>query len=45
MLKLANKLLKATRLALKDINSEKLEIFPKDTQSDPNKTLSFLQLN
>ena len=32
-------IIKATRLALKDINSDKLEIFPKDTQSDPNKTL------
>ena len=29
----------AARLALKDINFDKLEIFPRDTQSDPNKTL------
>ncbi len=36
---LGNQIIKATRLALKDINSIKLEIFPKDTQSDPNKTL------
>ena len=34
-----NKLLKP-RLALKDINSDILEIFPKDTQSNPKKTLS-----
>ena len=26
-------------MALKDIDSNKIEIFPKDTQSDPNKTL------
>ena len=25
--------------ALKDINSDEIEIFPKDTESDPNKTL------
>tara|TARA_B100000768_G_scaffold65632_1_gene63097 strand:+ start:18 stop:1172 length:1155 start_codon:yes stop_codon:yes gene_type:complete len=36
---IGEQIIKATRLALKDINSEKLEIFPKDTQSDPNKTL------
>jgi len=36
---IGKQIVKATRLALKDINSEKLEIFPKDTQSDPNKTL------
>ena len=36
---LGKQIVKATRLALKDINSEKLEIFPKDTKSDPNKTL------
>ncbi len=32
-------IVKATRLALKDINSDKIEIFPKDTRSDPNTTL------
>ena len=32
-------IVKATRLALKDINSEKLEIFPRDTNSDPKTTL------
>ena len=36
---IGKQIVKATRLALKDINSEKLEIFPKDTKSDPNKTL------
>ena len=39
-------IIKATRLALKDINSDKIEIIPKDTQSDPNKTLrSAIELN
>ena len=37
--KIGKQIVKATRLALKDISSEKLELFPKDTQSDPNKTL------
>ena len=37
--KIGKQIIKATRLALKDINSDKIEIFPKDTQSDPNKTL------
>ena len=36
---IGKQIIKATRLALKDINSDKLEIIPKDTQSDPNKTL------
>ena len=35
---IGKQIVKASRLALKDINSEKLEIFPKDTGSDPNKT-------
>ena len=31
---------------LKDINSDKIEIFPKDTKSEPNKTLrSAIELN
>ncbi len=34
---IGKQIVKATRLALKDINSNKLEIFPKDTESDPNK--------
>ena len=43
---IGNQIVKATRLAIKDINSDKLEIFPKDTQSDPNKTLrSAIELN
>ncbi|MDA9598792.1 ABC transporter substrate-binding protein, partial [Candidatus Pelagibacter sp.] len=37
---LGSQIVKATRLALKDINSDKIEIFPKDTKSDPNVTLS-----
>jgi hypothetical protein len=36
---LGKQIIKATRLALKDINSNKIEIYPKDTQSDPNETL------
>ncbi len=37
--KIGLQIVKATRLALNDINSDKIEIFPRDTQSDPNKTL------
>ena len=37
---IGEQIVKATRLAIKDINSNKIEIFPKDTQSDPNKTLN-----
>ena len=36
---IGEQIVKATRLALSDINSDKIEIFPKDTNSDPNKTL------
>ncbi len=36
---LGDQILKSTRMALKDINSNKIEIYPRDTQSDPNKTL------
>ena len=32
-------LIKSTRMALEDINTDKLEIYPKDTASDPNQTL------
>ena len=32
-------IIKAVRMAVKDINVDKIEIYPKDTQSDPNKTL------
>ena len=37
---IGKQIIKATRLALNDINSDSLEIFPKDTQSNPDKTLS-----
>tara|TARA_B100001142_G_scaffold324402_1_gene376073 strand:+ start:26 stop:1180 length:1155 start_codon:yes stop_codon:yes gene_type:complete len=37
--KVGNEIIEAVRLALKDINSEQIEIYPKDTESDPNKTL------
>jgi ABC-type branched-subunit amino acid transport system substrate-binding protein len=44
--KLGKQIIKATWLALKDINSSKIEIYPRDTESDPNKTLlSAIQLN
>jgi hypothetical protein len=36
---IGKQIVQATRLALSDINSNKIEIFPKDTNSDPNKTL------
>jgi hypothetical protein len=36
---LGKQIIKATRMALKDINSDNLEIYPKDTKSDPTKTL------
>ncbi len=36
---LGEAIIKATRMAIKDINSSNLEIFPKDTASDPNQTL------
>jgi ABC-type branched-subunit amino acid transport system substrate-binding protein len=37
--KVGKEITEAVRLALKDINSQHIEIYPKDTQSDPNKTL------
>jgi len=37
---LGKQIVKATRMALKDINSENIEIYPRDTKSDPVKTLS-----
>ena len=37
---IGKQIIEATRLALNDINSGSLEIFPKDTQSNPDKTLS-----
>ena len=43
---IGQQIIKATRLALKDINSDKIEIFPMDTRSDPKKTLhSAMKLN
>ena len=36
---LGKQIVKATRMALKDINSDNIEIYPKDTQSNPTKTL------
>ncbi len=36
---LGKQILNSTRLAIKDINSNQIEIYPKDTQSDPNITL------
>ena len=32
-------IIKATKMALKNINTDKLEIYPKDTNSNPSKTL------
>ncbi len=32
-------IIKSTRMALKDIGTDKIEIYPKDTGSDPNQTL------
>ena len=37
--KLGNLLIKSTRLALNDIGTDKIEIYPRDTGNDPNKTL------
>ena len=36
---LGQELIKSTRLALSDINDKKIEIYPKDTGSNPNETL------
>ncbi len=36
---IGKQIIKATRLALNDINNHNLEIFPKDTRSDPDVTL------
>ena len=36
---LGQSIIKATRLAVKDINSELIEIIPKDTNTNPNKAL------
>ena len=37
--KLGQSIIKSTRLALKDIGTDKIEIYPKDTGFGPNKTL------
>jgi len=36
---LGQQIIKSVRMALKDIDTDQIEIYPKDTQSDPNKTL------
>ena len=36
---IGQQIIKSTRIALKDINTKKLEIYLKDTNSDPNKTM------
>ncbi len=36
---LGKQILKAIRMALKDLGNSQIEIYPRDTQSDPNKTL------
>ena len=36
---LGKQIVKATKLALEDIDTEQIEVYPKDTRSDPNKTL------
>ena len=36
---IGQQIIKSTRIALKDINSDRLDIYPKDTGSDPNITI------
>mgnify|MGYP001387539164 FL=1 len=36
---IGKQIVKSTRIALKDINSSRIEIFPRDTGSDPDKTI------
>ena len=36
---LTNSIIKSTRMALNDIGTNKIEIYPKDTNLDPNKSL------
>ena len=38
--KIGDQIIKSTRMALQDINTDKIEIYPKDTNSNPTKTLS-----
>ena len=43
---LGKQIVNATRMALKDINSNEIEIYPRDTYSDPDKALaSAIELN
>ena len=37
--KLGQQIVKATKMALNDIDNNQIEIYPKDTNSDPNQTL------
>ncbi len=37
--KLGKQIINSTRMALKDIDTDEIEIYPKDTRSDPNQTL------
>ncbi len=37
--KLGQQIIKATKMALNDIDNNQIEIYPKDTSSDPNQTL------
>ncbi len=41
--KLGHLIIKSTRMALEDIDNNKIEIYPKDTNSDPNKALQSAQ--
>ena len=36
---LGQQLIKSARIALKDIGSDRLELYPKDSRSDPNQSL------
>ena len=36
---IGNQIIKSIRIALKDIDSKKLEIYPRDSGSDPNQTI------
>ena len=36
---IGHQIIKSTKIALKDINLKEIEIYPKDTNSDPNKTI------
>ena len=38
--KIGEQIIKATKLALKDINTKKIEIYPKDSGSNPTQTLT-----